>query len=112
MAARSASRNGSSWAASPATAASGTPTPPGGAGGTRSGVTGEGDRAPAPGLGHHLPAVAGSGGPVSADRDQVSFVGGAGLRVLAAAARQAAAAGGSLHVVSGRYQVRRVFALT
>ncbi len=46
-----------------------------------------------------------------ADLDQVSFIDAAGLRVLAAAARQAAA-GGSLHVVSGRYQVRRVFALT
>ena len=75
-------------------------------------VAGEVDIATAPRLGHHLAALAGSGRPVIADLDQVSFIDAAGLRVLAAAARQAAAAGGSLHVVSGRYQVRRVFALT
>jgi anti-sigma B factor antagonist len=75
-------------------------------------VAGEVDIATAPQLGHHLAALAGSGRPVIADLDQVSFIDAAGLRVLAAAARQAAAAGGSLHVVSGRYQVRRVFALT
>ena len=75
-------------------------------------VAGEVDIATAPRLGHHLAALAGSGRPVIADLDQVSFIDAAGLRVLAAAARQAAAAGGSLHVVSGRYQVRRVFTLT
>ena len=75
-------------------------------------VAGEVDIATAPQLGHHLAALAGSGRPVIADLDQVGFIDAAGLRVLAAAARQAAAAGGSLHVVSGRYQVRRVFALT
>ena len=75
-------------------------------------VAGEVDIATAPQLGHHLAALAGSGRPVIADLDQVSFIDAAGLRVLSAAARQAAAAGGSLHVVSGRYQVRRVFALT
>jgi len=76
-------------------------------------VAGEVDIATAPRLGHHLTALAGSGRPVIADLDQVSFIDAAGLRVLAAAARQAAAAGGGgLHVVSGRYQVRRVFALT
>jgi anti-sigma B factor antagonist len=69
-------------------------------------VAGEVDIATAPQLGHHLAALAGSGRPVIADLDQVSFIDAAGLRVLAAAA------GGSLHVVSGRYQVRRVFALT
>ena len=74
-------------------------------------VAGEIDIAAAPQLGHHLAALAGSGRPVTADLDQVSFIDAAGLRVLAAA-RQAAAAGGSLHVMSGRYQVRRVFALT
>jgi anti-sigma B factor antagonist len=75
-------------------------------------VAGEVDIATAPQLGHHLAALAGSGRPVIADLDQVSFIDAAGLRVLAAAARQAAAGGGSLHVMSGRYQVRRVFALT
>ncbi len=64
-------------------------------------VAGEVDIATAPRLGHHLAALAGSGRPVIADLDQVSFIDAAGLRVLAAAARQAAAAGGSLHVVSG-----------
>jgi anti-sigma B factor antagonist len=75
-------------------------------------VAGEVDIATAPQLGQHLAALAGSGRPVIADLDQVSFLDAAGLRVLAAAARQAAAVGGSLHVVSARYQVRRVFALT
>ena len=75
-------------------------------------VAGEVDIATAPQLGHHLAALAGSGRPVIADLDQVSFIDAAGLRVLAAAARQAAGSGGSLHVVSARYQVRRVFALT
>jgi len=75
-------------------------------------VAGKVDIVTAPQLGHHLAALAGSGRPVIADLDQVSFLDAAGLRVLAAAARQAAAAGGSLHVVSARYQVRRVFALT
>ena len=75
-------------------------------------VAGEVDIATAPQLGHHLAALAGSGRPVIADLDQVRFIDAAGLRVLAAAARQAAAAGGSLHVVSGRHQGRRVFALT
>jgi len=75
-------------------------------------AAGEVDIATAPQLGHHLAALACSGRPVIADLDQVSFLDAAGLRVLAAAARQAAAGGGSLHVVSARYQVRRVFALT
>ena len=75
-------------------------------------VAGEVDIATAPQLGHHLAALAGSGRPVIADLDQVGFIDAAGLRVLAAAARQAAAGGGSLHLISGRYQVRRVFALT
>ena len=75
-------------------------------------VAGEVDIATAPQLGHHLAALAGCGRPVIADLDQVGFIDAAGLRVLAAAARQAAGSGGSLHVVSGRSQVRRVFALT
>jgi anti-anti-sigma factor len=75
-------------------------------------VAGEVDIATAPQLGQHLAALAGSGRPLIADLDQVSFIDAAGLRVLAAAARQAADSGGSLHVVSARYQVRRVFALT
>ena len=75
-------------------------------------VSGEADIVTAPRLRERLAALAGAGRPVIADLGQVSFIDAAGLRVLAAAARQAAAAGGSLHVISGRYQVRRVFALT
>jgi anti-sigma B factor antagonist len=75
-------------------------------------VAGEIDIATAPQLGHYLAALAGSGRPVIADLDQVSFIDAAGLHVLAAAARLAAARGGSLHVVSAQHQVRRIFALT
>ena len=53
-------------------------------GGTVITVAGEVDIATAPRLGHHLAALAGSGRPVIADLDQVSFIDAAGLRVLAA----------------------------
>ena len=59
-----------------------------------------------------LAPLAAAGRPVIVDLTEVTFIDVAGLRVLAGAARQAAATGGSLHVVSGRYQVRRMFALT
>jgi anti-sigma B factor antagonist len=75
-------------------------------------VAGEVDIATAPRLRELLAALARSGRPVIADLDQVTFIDAAGLRVLAAAARQAAAHGGSLHVISARHQVRQVFALT
>jgi anti-sigma B factor antagonist len=75
-------------------------------------VAGEVDIVTASQLSQSLATLAGSGRPVIADLDQVSFIDAAGLRVLAAAARQAAVGGGSLHVVSARYQVRRIFALT
>jgi anti-sigma B factor antagonist len=75
-------------------------------------VAGEIDIATAPQLGERLAVLAGSGRPVIADLDQVRFIDAAGLRVLAAAARHAAAGGGSLHVVSARHQVRRAFTLT
>jgi anti-sigma B factor antagonist len=42
----------------------------------------------------------------------VSFIDAAGLGVLAAAARQAAANGASLRVVCARRRVRRLFGLT
>jgi anti-sigma B factor antagonist len=72
----------------------------------------EADLVTAPRLHERLAALAGAGRPVIADLGQVSFVDAAGLRVLATAARQAAGSGGSLHVVSDRYQVLRIFALT
>jgi anti-sigma B factor antagonist len=75
-------------------------------------VAGEIDIATAPELRERLAALADSGRPVIADLDQVSFIDVAGLRALAAAARLAAACGGSLHVVSAQHQVRRIFALT
>jgi anti-sigma B factor antagonist len=75
-------------------------------------VAGEIDIATAPRLCEPLAALARSGRPVIVDLDQVTFIDAAGLRVLAAAARQAAAHRGSLHVISARHQVRQVFALT
>jgi len=75
-------------------------------------VAGEIDIVTAPGLRERLAVLADSGRPVIADLDQVSFIDAAGLHVLAAAARLAAARGGSLHVVSAQHQVRRIFALT
>jgi anti-sigma B factor antagonist len=75
-------------------------------------VAAEADIVSAPRLRERLAALAGAGRPVIADLGQVSFIDAAGLRVLATAARQAAGSGGSLHVVSDRYQVLRIFALT
>jgi anti-anti-sigma factor len=43
--------------------------------------------------------------------DQVSFIDSAGLGAVAGTARQAAAYGGSLHVVCARPQVRQLFGL-
>jgi anti-sigma B factor antagonist len=75
-------------------------------------VAGEIDIVTVPGLRERLAVLADSGRPVIADLDQVSFIDAAGLHALAAAARLAAARGGSLHVVSAQHQVRRIFALT
>jgi anti-sigma B factor antagonist len=75
-------------------------------------VAGEIDMVTAPELRERLAVLADSGRPMIADLDQVSFIDAAGLHVLAAAARLAAARGGSLHVVSAQHQVRRIFTLT
>jgi len=75
-------------------------------------VAGEIDITTVPQLRGPLTLLAAGGRPVIADLTGVTFIDVAGLRVLAGAAGKAAAAGGSLHVVSGRYQVRRIFALT
>jgi anti-sigma B factor antagonist len=74
-------------------------------------VAGEIDITTAPQLRGQLTLLAGGGRPVIADLTEVTFIDAAGLGVLAAAGK-AAASGGSLHVVSDRYQVRRIFALT
>ena len=75
-------------------------------------VAGEIDITTAPQLRGQLTLLAAGGRPVIADLTEVTFIDAAGLGVLAAAAGKAAASGGSLHVVSDRYQVRRVFAIT
>jgi anti-sigma B factor antagonist len=75
-------------------------------------IAGEIDITTAPQLRKRLTALASSGRPVIADLNQVSFLDAAGLRVFAAAARQATASGGSLHIVSARHQIRRILACT
>jgi anti-sigma B factor antagonist len=75
-------------------------------------VAGEVDFASAAGLRERLFTLATAGRPLVADLDRVSFIDAAGLGVLAGAARQAAAHGGSLRVVCARRRVRRLFGLT
>lgn len=75
-------------------------------------VAGEIDLLTAPQLHRQLAGPVAAGDPVIADLDQVGFIDASGLRVLAAAARQARSRGGSLHVVSARRQVWRLFAIT
>jgi anti-sigma B factor antagonist len=75
-------------------------------------VAGEVDFASAARLRERLFTLASAGRPLVADLDRVSFIDAAGLGVLAGAARQAAAYGGSLRVVCARRQVRRLFSLT
>jgi anti-sigma B factor antagonist len=75
-------------------------------------VAGEVDFASAAGLRERLFTLASAGRPLVADLDRVSFIDAAGLGVLAAAARQAAANGASLRVVCARRQIRRLFRLT
>jgi anti-sigma B factor antagonist len=75
-------------------------------------VAGEVDFASAAGLGERLVALVAAGRPLVADLDRVSFIDAAGLGALAGAARHATAHGGSLRVVCGRRQIRRLFGLT
>jgi anti-sigma B factor antagonist len=75
-------------------------------------VADEIDLTTVPQLRGQLTLLAAGGRPVIADLTDVTFIDVAGLRALADAAGKAAASGGSLHVMSGRYQVRRIFALT
>jgi anti-sigma B factor antagonist len=75
-------------------------------------VAGEVDYAAVAGLREPLFALAGTGRPLVADLDRVSFIDAAGVGVLAGAARRAAAHGGSLQVVCTSGQTRRPFRLT
>ena len=63
-------------------------------------------------LREELFTLAGDGRPLIADLDRVTFLGAAGLGVLAGAARRAAARGASLHVVCARPQSRQLLQLT
>jgi anti-anti-sigma factor len=56
--------------------------------------------------------LAGTGHPLVADLDRVSFIDAAGLGALAGAARRAAAHGASLRVVCARPRIRRLFRVT
>jgi anti-sigma B factor antagonist len=62
-------------------------------------------------LREQLFTLAGDGQPVIADLDRVTFLGAAGLGVLAGAARRAGARGTSLHVVCARPQTRQLLQL-
>jgi anti-anti-sigma factor len=75
-------------------------------------VAGEVDIATVPQLRERLAAPAASGRPLIVDLDGVTFIDAAGLRVLASAARRAAARGASLHAVCARHQVHRLFTIT
>lgn len=75
-------------------------------------VAGEIDIATAPQLRARLTELASSGQPVIVDLAQVSFSDAAGLGVLAAAARQAAAASGSLQLAGPQPQMRRLLAIS
>ena len=75
-------------------------------------LTGEIDFAVVAGLRERLFALAGTGLPVVADLDGVSFIDAAGLGVLAGVARRAAVHGASLLVVCARPQTRRLFRFT
>jgi anti-anti-sigma factor len=75
-------------------------------------VAGEIDIATASQLRDRLAVLAASGRRLVVDLAQVSFLGAAGLDVLAAAARQAREFGGDLGVASPRPLVRRLFAIT
>jgi anti-sigma B factor antagonist len=75
-------------------------------------VVGEIDIATAPQLRAQLTGLAGTGQRVIVDLGQVRFSDAAGLGVLAGAAGQAAASGGSLLLAAARPQLRRLLAIT
>lgn len=65
-----------------------------------------------PQLRERLHALAASGHPLVVNLDAVTFLGAAGLGMLATAASRAVAHGGRLQVACGRYQIRRLFLIT
>ena len=75
-------------------------------------VAGELDYGSVPALRERLLSLADDGRPLVADLDRVSFIDAAGLGMLAAAARRAAAHGASLRVVCAGHRIRRLFGLT
>jgi anti-sigma B factor antagonist len=75
-------------------------------------VAGEVDIATVAQLRERLCSLAGSGVPVIADLDQVTFIDAAGVGALVGAASQATARGVSLRVVCARPRTRRLFRLT
>ena len=75
-------------------------------------VAGDIDTITAPRLRECLHKLAACGRPLVVDMDAVTFLGAAGLGVLATAASRAVAHGGWLQVACGRYQIRRLFLLT
>jgi anti-sigma B factor antagonist len=75
-------------------------------------VAGEVDYASVDGLRVRLFRLAGTGRPLVADLDRVSFIDAAGLGALAGAARRAVAAGTSLRVICARPRIRRLFRVT
>ena len=75
-------------------------------------VSGDIDISTAGQLRERLTALAAGGCPLVIDLNPVTFIGAAGLGVLALAASRATAHGGTLHVASDRYQTRRLFRIT
>jgi anti-anti-sigma factor len=91
------------WAGAHGRAAPGTRTAPG----RPPATPGEG-----PGTRERLSGLADSGQPLIVDLNRVTFIDSTGLGVLVAAARRAAAHGGSLHAVCSRPQTRKLLWLT
>ena len=75
-------------------------------------VSGDIDISTAGQLRERLTALAADGCPLVIDLNPVTFIGAAGLGVLALAASRATAHGGTLRVASDRYQTRRLFHIT
>jgi anti-anti-sigma factor len=75
-------------------------------------VGGEIDIATVTRLREGLAGLAATGCPLVADLNQVRFIDSAGLSALVGAAKDAAAHGGSLHVVCARPTIRQLFRLT
>ena len=75
-------------------------------------VTGDIDMSTVAELRERLSGLADSGQPLIVDLNRVTFIDSTGLGALVAAARRAAAHGGSLHAVCSRPQTRKLLWLT